>query len=323
MVLLPQIKVDIAFLHLFVRLLTRLPCVVCLQTVQLSPLTDPKTGTPLTSPEQTAVGVHIEDLEKDAHSYGKEFKREYPFLWWATLIGPLGGTVAALLLAWGFRGWEFMVNLFTAAAMIFFGLGRAVLLLGRDGGTSVESLEHWQRFVASMTLPELFTLIVWMDVVVAFIIVYHASFIYRIPKFGPAMLALQEDAQFFLSRHPALRRFAWAGLVLFVVVPFAGTGSVGGSIVGRLLGLSRFATLCGVIAGSIASTAVVYFFAAALKKMGLFDASNPWMIGVGIGFTLGIVALLNWRYQTIKKQWASGRVRPGVATARHDSTPQV
>ncbi len=239
--------------------------------------------------------------------FTKNLKATQPILWWGTLIGPFGLSAIMLLAAWGFKGWEYMVNLVAASGAIFFGLGRAVLLMGN----SAEATSGWQKFLLSMSTLELSGLVIWLDTFIAFIMVFHASYLYRIPKIGPAMLALQEDGEFILSNHPWFRRFAWLGLIVFVLIPFAATGSVGGSIVGRILGLSRWATLSGVVIGSIASTGIVFAFAQELKKFGLFSGDSPWAMAAGIAFVLILAGLLNWRYRKVKARWAASKLANG------------
>ncbi|MDX2016405.1 MAG: small multi-drug export protein [Planctomycetota bacterium] len=265
------------------------------------------------STSEPAKAPTIDPLLAGELRFGENLKRTNPGLWWGTLVGPLAATLAMLVVAAVVRGLDFVLNLCVSAAMIFFGLGRAVLFVGRDGSTNVQDLAAWERVLMGMTVAELGLLIVWMDVLVAFLIVFHASYLYRIPKLGPAMLALQEDGQFILSQHPWLRRFAWLGLIAFVAFPFAATGSIGGSIVGRILGLSRWSTLTGVILGSVISTAAAFAVTNSVKKTALFSDNNPWTIVGSIVFILVLFALINWRYQRMKKRWAA-EGRRGVAT---------
>ncbi len=263
-----------------------------------------------TSAPTAAVDGHhsaSDSLLASEKRFTKNLKATQPILWWSTLIGPFGLSAIMLLAAWGVKGWEYMVNLIVASGAIFFGLGRAVLLMGN----SHEATSGWQKFLLSMSTLELSGLVVWLDTFIAFIMVFHASFLYRIPKIGPAMLALQEDGEFILSNHPWFRRFAWLGLIVFVLIPFAATGSIGGSIVGRILGLSRWATLSGVVIGSIASTAIVFAFAQELKKFGLFSGESPWAMAAGIAFVLILCGLLNWRYRKVKARWAANKLANG------------
>ncbi|MEI7657032.1 MAG: small multi-drug export protein [Phycisphaerae bacterium] len=263
-------------------------------------MTEPTQGTP-----SSAVSSDEINLAGEEARYGADLRRRHPLVWWATLAGPLGATAIMLVVAGISRGVDFMINLAVSAGMVFFGLGRAVLLLGRDKAQAIADMPAWQQFLASLTTEELLVLILWMDALTAFIMVFHASFIYRIPKVGPAMLALQEDGQFFLSQHPWMRRFAWAGLVAFVTFPFAATGSVGGSILGRLLGLTRRATLTGVVVGSVISTFTVYAFAATIKKSPYFKSESPVTMIGSIVLIVAIFAFINWRLGGMKKRWAA------------------
>lgn len=278
-----------------------------------------------TTPEQTttptaATPAGRGDEQQLLHGelrYTEDLKREQPLVWWATLAGPLAATAGMLALAWAVRGWAFMVSLFLAALGIFFGLGRAVLLIGNEGDRS--QLSSWEQIFLQLSTAELFVLIVWMDTLFAFLMVFHASYLYRIPRIGPAMLALQEDGRFILSRHPWFRRFAWLGLVAFVTFPFAATGSVGGSIVGRLLGLSRVATLSGVVAGSLISTGVVFWFAKSIKQLSMFNGENRTVSLVGgIAVIVALFAFVNWRYNQMKQRWAQrdAGVAGGAAGAK-------
>ena len=61
------------------------------------------------------------------------------------MLGPLGLSIGALLLALALKGWLFMVNLAVSATLIFFGMGRAVLLLGRDAGQRAADLTGWDN----------------------------------------------------------------------------------------------------------------------------------------------------------------------------------
>jgi len=95
---------------------------------------------------------------------------------------------------------------------------------------------------SAVLLPseELVAMVVVMDVMAACWFVYHLGFMLRLPVLGPRFAVLDEDGGYALATYPWVRRAAFVGLVVFVMVPFAMTGSVGGSILARLLEMTHF-----------------------------------------------------------------------------------
>jgi hypothetical protein len=238
------------------------------------------------------------DLADDEHVFGADFRRRQPVIWLVTLVGPPLATLAILAVLWATRGPQFVQRLVVTAVATFFLFGRFVILGGRVGGTSDPDLAEVQRFFSR---EELFAMVCWMDLVTAVLLVYHAAFLFKIPFFGPRMLTLVDDGQFILERHPWMRRATFAGLVAFVTMPLAATGSVGGSIFGRLLGLSRRSTLAAIMLGSVIGSGITYAFADVIARLSP-SRSDPVFTALGIGVVVGILLLLNWRYQSLKAQ---------------------
>jgi len=236
------------------------------------------------------------DLADDEHAFGADFRRRQPVIWLVTLVGPPLATLAILAALWATRGPQFVQRLAVTAVATFFLFGRFVILGGRVGGTSDPELAEVQRFFSR---EELFAMVCWMDLVTAVLLVYHAAFLFKIPFFGPRMLTLVDDGQFILERHPWMRRATFAGLVAFVTMPLAATGSVGGSIFGRLLGLSRRATLAAIMLGSVIGSGITYAFADVIARLSP-RRSDPVFTALGIAVVVGILLLLNWRYQSLK-----------------------
>ncbi|MGD9791560.1 MAG: small multi-drug export protein [Phycisphaerales bacterium] len=249
--------------------------------------------------EPTSHHDHLADEVK----FGDTFRRDYPVGWWATLIAPFlltGALLASLGLT---RGWDFVAKLVAAATSSFFVLGRFVILLG--SGEVNPALEGHAEDVAKfkfLSTPELFTMVTWMDLCTACILVYHASFIYKIPKLGPRLLSLRDEGQFFLRYQPWIRRFTFIGLSLFVAIPIAATGAIAGSIFGRLLGMTRTATILAICCGTLLGNGVMLALRGVIHKLPFLDPNNPWNLAVGIAVILGIIALLNWRYRKLKKE---------------------
>ena len=222
------------------------------------------------------------------------FRREHPVLWWLTLAGPLVATALIVLSAWIFEGAAFTKALLGHAVATFFIFGKFVLLIG--GGSADPEIAAVQRLLSR---EQLVMMLLWMDFVAACLLVYHAGFLYRIKALGPRLRTLAEDGQFILESNPWMRRATFIGLVAFVTFPLAATGSIGGALFGRLLGLSRLATFLGVILGSLIGCSVMYTGGRLISSY--IDHDNPLVFIGGIAVVVVLILLLNMRFQRMKR----------------------
>lgn len=79
----------------------------------------------------------------------------------------------------------------------------------------------------------------------------------RIPRLGPWVRRFMEAGRTFLDRRPWLERLYFVGLIAFVALPFDGSGSIVGSIIGRMLGMTKAEVLsCITIGGIIGSFSI-------------------------------------------------------------------
>jgi uncharacterized membrane protein len=251
-------------------------------------------------------------------AFAERFRREQPALWWGTLVGPVALTVAWAVLAGLTRGVDVLLSGLLASGAALLGFGRFVILMGGDQRVPAEDgpVPGWQSYLAGLSAGELFVVVTWVDLAVVCLIIFHASALYRIPRLGPAMLALQESGRFLLERHPWLQRFAWAGLVVLVIFPLAATGAVGGAIFGRLVGLSRWATLSGLVVGSVVGNGLMVVLGRAIKSVPFLDPDNPLNLLGGVLLVGVVVFLLNRRFRRLKAEWARTGGAGGAAAER-------
>jgi len=106
-----------------------------------------------------------------------------------------------------------------------------------------------------------------VDVEVGLFMVWNFDLAEGIPILGPWIRRFIHGGREFLSGRPWLSRLYFFGIVVMVMVPFFGSGGVRGSIVGRLLGMSR-----RVVMGAIATGAVIGSFGIAVATLYLQQA---------------------------------------------------
>lgn len=95
------------------------------------------------------------------------------------------------------------------------------------------------------------SLIAWvLDLLASVALLAGLPLLARMPVTGVAIARLRERAFTALDRYPGLERMAVFGVGLFVFLPIPGSGSVIGTLVGQIIGLSRTATLIVVAIGT-------------------------------------------------------------------------
>lgn len=238
--------------------------------------------------------VRIDDL----HSTEEQFRAKHPWCWRMTLFGPFVLTLvlAGLLLA--YTGWEFTSKVATSAMVSIFILGRFIILSGAEG-----TFQDTDGAVAS---EHLVALVCYFDIMTALVLAFHIGFLFRVPYVGQRIAALVTDGHFILDAQPWMRRATFFGLVAFVGFPLAATGSVGGSIFGRLLGMSRIATFFGILIGTIAGNLTMFWFSDLLGNY--IDKDNPYLKYGGLLIIVALVVILERRYRTLKNRYASARI---------------
>jgi uncharacterized membrane protein len=244
--------------------------------------------------EQLAHSVGLDEL----HATEADFRREHPLVWGGTLFGPfiLSGMLLLSLLFCG--GWDFAFRLVVNTALALWLVGRFIILSGVEGGVS--------DFDGALSSLQLFLLITYLDIMTALVLAFHIGFLFRLPIIGPRVAALITDGHFILDAHPWMRNATFLGVIGFVSFPLTATGSVGGSIFGRLLGLSRPATFLAIVIGSVAGNGIMYWFS---------DLIDPWIdkdsyairFG-GIAVIVLIVVILERRYRTLRDRFAINKL---------------
>jgi hypothetical protein len=165
--------------------------------------------------------------------------------------GPFAGFAAVLVVVAIVWGHEFAAWLLGAGVGSFVGFGKFVIF----GGIFSDLLASLLGTVPQGEPPSpnvLAGVVIYAEIGTALVMMANMTLLYRTPWVGARLAAAHEAGWYVLRVHPWMRRMAELGVALFVAAPFQGTGAVVGTILGRVLGLSRVATLGCIAAGSAA-----------------------------------------------------------------------
>jgi len=256
-------------------------------------------GLPVSTPQGDGVDDEklIDTFERDSSSLWHE---NWP-LAMLTLVGPVLTTIGVVVAFAAAEGVGFARRLVLTALLTFFVLGRFVILGGRDPGTDV----------SGFTPEQLALMVYYMDVMTAIVVSWHAGVLFRVPWLGKRLRFLMHSGRDVLADNRWMRRTTFLAIVAFVMFPFASSGSVGGSLFGRLLGLARPIAFLGVLIGSLLGCGTMYFGATIINRY--VDQNNLLFRWGGSAVILLLLIVLNRRYKratTNASTAAADRSRP-------------
>ena len=220
---------------------------------------------------------------------------------WPERTAVLGGVAFLLAAALGL-GWirrpEAVVELAALIPASLFAVGKFLPLWGITGKSQLGPYE-------------LGAIIGILDTLSVLVIVYALEGIYRIRRLARALDRVQESADLVLTAYPSMRRAATVGVVAFVLFPIAGTGAVGATFIGILLGMHRVrlalaVSTGGFVGGMGMAVAAVHFREQVLELRALQE--QPELKYAIVGGAVAVVAAFLW--------WANTVYRRALAAAR-------
>jgi uncharacterized membrane protein len=118
-----------------------------------------------------------------------------------------------------------------------------------------------EQRVDSQILPALdpglvWTFIVFIDICTALFFVWNYDHVLRVPFMGRFFAWVERRGNEVVAKRKWIARLAFFGLVLYATLPLEGTGAIGGSVVGRGIGLNATLTFLAVAVGSIVRTSL-------------------------------------------------------------------
>lgn len=138
------------------------------------------------------------------------------------------------------------------------------------------------------------TTIAMMDVAAALFMILNFDLALRIPIFGKWINKFTETGSALFMKYSWLEGLSLIGLILFVIIPFQGSGGFGGSILGRIFGLPPLHLFLGIATGAFIGS---YFIAIGFEFATSVLAINPLWLALAIIVVVIIASAANYLYK--------------------------
>jgi len=102
--------------------------------------------------------------------------------------------------------------------------------------------------------------IAFVDIVVALFLVWNYDLAKKIPLIGKFMEKVENAGKNSSDKYKWFRPLRFFGIILFVMVPFQGSGGLVGSILGRLFGMKPEHTFVAISIGAVAGCLSIAYF---------------------------------------------------------------
>jgi hypothetical protein len=138
--------------------------------------------------------------------------------------------------------------------------------------------------------------IAFVDIVVALFLVWNYDLAKKIPLLGRFMIKVETIGKTSSVKYRWIKPLRFIGIVLFVMVPFQGSGGLVGSIIGRLIGMKPWNTFFAITIGAISGCLLIAYFADAIRSVFI----QNFLVGVLIVIILIIIGIMIIVYRRTK-----------------------
>jgi uncharacterized membrane protein len=123
-----------------------------------------------------------------------------------------------------------------------------------------------------VTIPEIDPLVMaltiaFVDIIIALFLLWNYDLAKKIPLIGTFMDKIENIGKSSSDKYRWIKPLRFIGIILFVMVPFQGSGGLVGTIVGRLIGMKPLNTFFAISIGSITGCILIAYFADAILSV--------------------------------------------------------
>ena len=186
---------------------------------------------------------------------------------------------------------------FLMFAYFFPPLGKeSVIPIGVSGGELTIPIIN-QHIVVPSIYPLVMALtIAFVDIIVALFLLWNYDLAKKIPLVGKFMIKVENIGKRSSDKYGWIKPLRFIGIVLFVMVPFQGSGGLVGSIVGRLIGMKPWNTFFAISIGAITGCLLIAYFANVILSVFV----KNFLLGILIIIVLLVVGIMIFMYNKSK-----------------------
>jgi uncharacterized membrane protein len=183
-------------------------------------------------------------------------------------------------------------------AYFFPPLGKeSIIPIGVTGGDITIPLYNQQITITAINPLIMALSIAFVDIVVALFLVWNYDLAKKIPIIGNFIEKVEKIGRKSSNKYNWIRPLRFIGIMLFVMVPFQGSGGLVGSILGRLIGMKPWNTFFAISSGSLFGCILIAYFADIVLSLLI----RNFIFGILIIFIVIIIILMYLIYRKIDK----------------------
>jgi len=139
--------------------------------------------------------------------------------------------------------------------------------------------------------------IAFVDIIVALFLVWNYDLAKKIPLIGNFIGRIETIGRKSSNKYNWVKPLRFIGIILFVMVPFQGSGGLVGSIVGRLIGMKPWNIFFAILTGAVAGCLMIAYFSDVILSIFI----RNFLLGLLIILIILTLSIMFIAYKTMNK----------------------
>jgi hypothetical protein len=154
--------------------------------------------------------------------------------------------------------------------------------------------------------------IAFVDIVTALFLVWNFDLARKVPLLGPWMSKFEKSNANVMKEKKWLKGLAYGSLIMFVIVPFQGSGGIGASVMGRIVGMRPWTVFSAITIGAITGCLLIGYIAKTIgtKLFSVLQTTQAKVIGSIIALIV-VISIFYFLRRSKKKKDRIGEVNSG------------